>query len=63
MSSEDYRARQHAPHYVRVYDADGLPAGKPFVFASRPGRPMVKDPKTGAVMSLAKWRERRANRT
>lgn len=62
MHPPDYRERQHKPHYVRVYHADRIPAGKPFVFASRPGRPMVKDPVTGAILSLAKWNERQSQR-
>lgn len=52
----DHRGRR----LVRFYPTDKLPTGKPFSFQSNPARLYVRDPKTGAVMSLKKWKEREA---
>lgn len=59
---DHHRERTGKKHYASIVDPHKLEAGKTFRFRSNPGRQFVKDPVTGAVMSLAKYNERRAKR-
>lgn len=56
---DHHRQRAGKKHYATI--ANPVP-GTPFRFRSNPGRQFVKDPVTGAVMSLAKYNERRTKR-